>query len=104
MSETINDTNTKMTFSKLRSQLRFVRLPDKNWCYTQGNETFFGFQRVEEDRRVIKRVAVFRDNFEVRIYLHEKLMPFSAFIKIDSVDEIGDLLKVVHDLNDDASF
>lgn len=93
--------DSKLIFKNLQNQLEFVKLPDKRWCYTKGNETFFGFQRVEENYKVLKRVAVF-NNMEIRIYFNNKVMPFSPYIKVTNVEEFNNLLKTINEVNVNA--
>ena len=84
------------TFGFLQSNLALVRLASKNWCYTKENESFFGFQRVEDNADIRKRVQI--SNLKLKILFDDRVMPFSQYMKIDSIEEFSNLLKSVDDI------
>jgi hypothetical protein len=81
-------------FKYLQQNLNLVELPSSNWGFTSGNETFFGFQKAENDYSVGKRMVVF-PNLHINIYINDKIMPFSKFIKVTSINEVSDILKTM---------
>lgn len=97
MSE-IKETNvtleTNLTFWELKNHLHLIKWPSKNWCYVEGNSLFVGFQRVDNDGRVRKRVAVF-NTMKVTVYFNSKKMPFSPFMSVTNIQEIIELLNVI---------
>lgn len=85
-----------LTFEYMQNNLHSINLPSRNWSYSKGNHTFFGFQRVEENGDIKKRVAI-RPVTGVHIFINEKLIPFSKYIKFSSMFELEELLKDVDD-------
>ncbi|XP_051168449.1 ras-related protein Rab-37 isoform X9 [Leptopilina boulardi] len=45
--------------SRVKKWLDYTPLPCEYWCFTRGSDYFFGFQRVENNFDIRKRVAVF---------------------------------------------
>lgn len=82
------------SFKYLQNKIESVSLPSERWCYTKGNDSFFGFQKIENDATIRKRVAV-RADLSAQIFIADEIMPFSKYIKISSIQELVDLLKSV---------
>ena len=63
-------------------------------CYSKGNELFFGFQRVEDNFTIGKRVAVVPP-LTIKIFVIDKLIPFCKYIKVTCIEEFENLLREV---------
>lgn len=94
MSIATKDKSHQDSFKYLQNCLDSICLPSEQWSFLKGNESFFGFQKVELDYKVRKRVAVLSDE-RVVVYLDDNKMPFSKFIHIHSTNECSELLKTV---------
>lgn len=102
LNKNINPQNTNIelcTFSYLQNNINAIKLPSSKWCFSRGNNLFIGFQRVEDNGYVHKRVAVTPDtaypNCIVEIYVDDKLIPFCQYIKVINIEEFEKLLKSV---------
>lgn len=82
------------TFEFLQKNIDAVKLPSNKWVYSKGNTLFFGFQRVENNGYVRKRVAVL-PKYEIQIYVDDELIPFSEYIRVMNIDELGSILEKV---------
>jgi len=58
---------------------------------------FFGFQKVDSDYNVRKRIA-FLQNGQVNIYINNDVHSLSKFIVITNIKELNELLKIVDKL------
>lgn len=88
------ESENDFSFVHLQKQLNRSMLPSRGWGYTEGNETFFGFQKMEADRRIRKRVAIL-PNLHAEIYIDDKIWPLSELIIITNVDHFLSLLRHV---------
>lgn len=84
-------------FKYLQDNLKLIILPCTGWSYSTGNEMFFGFQKMESDCSVKKRIA-FLQNGQINIYINDKIHPLSKFIVIADIEELNDFLNVVDKL------
>ncbi|XP_051159191.1 uncharacterized protein LOC127280321 [Leptopilina boulardi] len=85
------------TFELLQDNLMSVHLPSKSWGYTRGNKFFLGFEKAEKEALIRKRIVVF-PTLKVKIFLDDKEMVFSQFIKLTSIDELNRLLKCIENI------
>ena len=81
-------------FKYLQENLKLCTLPSAEWSYSKGNEMFFGFQKVETDYSVRKRIA-FLQNGQVNIYIDDKIHSLSKFLVIVNIEELNEFLKTV---------
>lgn len=89
----IRNTNV-CTFEFLQQHIDLIKLPSSNWSFSRGNTLFFGFQKVEQNGTIRKRVAVVPE-FEIKVFIDDNLIPFCEFIRVISIAEFGKLLKLV---------
>lgn len=84
-------------FKYLQDNLEFITFPSTEWSCSRGNEMFFGFQKIESDYSVRKRIA-FLQNGQINIYINNEIHSFSKFIVIENIEELNEFLKIVDKL------
>lgn len=84
-------------FENMKKLLKEVQLPNEYWSVVTGNSIFFGFQKVEKDYRVRKRIAVYR-KMNVKLYIDNVIDTFFENEKIENVSELTEILKAVDDM------
>lgn len=82
------------TFEFLQTNIDSVKRPSKKWVFTKGNKSFFGFQQVEDNGFVRKRVAVLPE-CRIKIFVDDTLIPFCEYIRVMSIDELESILDKV---------
>ena len=58
---------------------------------------------MEDNAHIRKRVAIF-SNLILKIFFDDRVMPFSQYIKIGSIEEFSNLLKFVDDVEIDKMY
>lgn len=81
------------TFKFLKEHIELVKLPSSRWSFSKGC-AFCGFQKVERNGIVRKRVAVIPE-FDIKIFIDDNVIPFSEFIRVMDIKEFGTLLEIV---------
>jgi len=90
-----NDRRNK--FKYLQDNLESITFPSTKWSCSKENEMFFGFQKVDSDYSIKKRIA-FLQNGQVNIYINNDVHSLSKFIVITNIEELNELLKIVDKL------
>ena len=81
----VNDDEEEFSFAYLKEKLNNTVLPSRTWGYATGMKSFCPLQKLEDDLRIIKRIAVLPD-LHVKIYIDDKIMPLTKFIVITSME------------------
>lgn len=89
----VNYGTDELQFKYLQKNLDLVKRPSPYWV-SSGNETFFGFMKAGSDFNIRKRIAIFPD-LRINIYIDDKIMSFSKYIKITSIKDINKILRIV---------
>ncbi|XP_033231467.1 uncharacterized protein LOC117182375 [Belonocnema kinseyi] len=97
MKKKVASDHAEFTFTYLQKKLNDIILPNAYWGYTEGNENFFGLQKIEDDFTIRKRIAVF-PGIRINVYFDDVIMPFSEFLSIDSLDKFTALLKKIDEI------
>jgi len=84
-------------FKYLQDNLELITFPSTKWSCSKGNEMYFGFQKVESDYSIKKRI-VFLQNGQVNTYINNDVHSLSKFIVITNIEELNELLKMVDKL------
>lgn len=87
----MND-NLKIDFMFLTRNFNKSLLPSEQWAFTSKDGSFIRLQKLEEDLKVRKRVAIL-PNMSVKVYLDNEIVPFTEFITIVSIEQCEALLK-----------
>ena len=88
----VNDDEEEFSFAYLKQKLNNTVLPSRTWGYATGIKSFCPLQKLEDDLRIRKRIAVLPD-LHVKIYIDDKIMPLTEFIVITSMEQFAALLK-----------
>lgn len=84
-------------FENIQKSLKEVQLPNECWSFVRGNSNFFGFQKVEKDYRVRKRIAVFR-KMNLKVYVDNNIVTSYENKRIENILELTETLKAVDDM------
>lgn len=84
-------------FQKLEEEFNNTHLHNKNWSYSAIKGEIFGFQKIEMDYIVRKRMVVFPD-LHVDISFNDKLHPVSKFITVFDMNHLRELMEFIDKL------
>lgn len=84
----------KFNFCKLQEDFNNSYLQNKYWSYSSIKNEVFGFQKIEMDCNVRKRIVVFPD-LHIEIYVDDKLAHFSKCIRLCDMNHLCELVKCV---------
>lgn len=88
------ESNEEFSFSVLQKKLNSSMLPPNGWGYLRGDNKIVGFQKIENDYRVRKRVIVYPD-LRIKILEDENVLPLSEHIIIVSMEQLTAILKMI---------
>ena len=92
MKRTIINDDEEFSFTYLKEKLNNTVLPSRTWGYATGINSFCPLQKLEDDLRIRKRIAVLPD-LDVKIYIDDKIMLLTEIIVITSIEQFAALLK-----------